>query len=371
MNIHETVARHAHEQSNPVPAVELTGVTKRFGRATAVDRVSLSLGPGELLTLVGPSGCGKSTLLRMIAGLMEPDAGEIRLGGRTVFGSSTAVPPESRSVGLVFQENTLFPHLTVWDNVAFGLKGRPKAEIATRVAEALELVELSSFTKRFPHELSGGERQRVALARALAPRPTVLLLDEPFVNLDPNLRSQVRTQTVAILRRAGASVLFVTHDQLEAMSLGDRVAVMGGGRVEQVGPPKTVFHSPANRFVASSLGEAYFLPVTMCGNGQVDCEAGRCTYRGELPGCSLEIMVRPHDVTFQPDPEGNGRIVGMEFHGAHILYEVELQSGRRLRCQLPHTTEVPPNTRVRVRVAHGHDAVVLPAHSDEPPAAQQ
>lgn len=354
----------APDQQRQPPAVELHGIVKRFGSTAAVDNVALSIESGELLTLVGPSGCGKSTLLRMIAGLMQPDAGEIRLAGRLVFGPSASVPPEDRSVGLVFQENTLFPHLNVRDNIAFGLKGKPKRQVASRVAEVLELVELGSFLKRFPHELSGGERQRVALARALAPEPTVLLLDEPFANLDPNLRSQVRGQTVEILRRAGVSVLFVTHDQLEAMSLGDRVAVMGSGRVEQVGSPKTVFHLPTSKFVAASLGEAYFLPVTLCGNGQIDCEAGRCASDCQLTSDRMEIMVRPHDVTFRVDPQGSGRVVGIEFQGAHTLYQVELPSGRRLRCQLPHTTDVPLGTAVTVQLAHGHEPVVLPARTE-------
>ncbi|MEX2587216.1 MAG: ABC transporter ATP-binding protein [Actinomycetota bacterium] len=364
MSTSELAPPRAPGQPAQPPAVELSGIVKRFGSTTAVDDVSLSIAPGELLTLVGPSGCGKSTLLRMVAGLMEPDSGEIHLAGRPVFARSVSVPPEERSVGLVFQENTLFPHLNVRGNIAFGLKGQPKGRVATRVAEVLDLVELSSFGKRFPHELSGGERQRVALARALAPEPTVLLLDEPFANLDPNLRSQVRGQTVEILRRAGASVLFVTHDQLEAMSLGDRVAVMGSGRVKQVGSPKSVFHFPTSRFVASSLGEAYFLPVTLCGNGRIDCEAGHCAYDCQPTHDRMEIMVRPHDVTFQVDPEGRGKVVGVEFQGAHILYKVQLPSGRRLRCQLPHTTDVPLGTAVSVELAHGHDPVVLPAQPE-------
>ena len=343
------------------PAVEVRHLSKRFGSTNAVDDVSIRLDRFEFLTLVGPSGCGKSTLLRMVAGLLEPDAGEILLDGRIVSSAGVWVPPEERAVGLVFQENTLFPHLTVGGNIGFGLKRRSKGEATRRVAEVLELVDLPGYGDRYPHELSGGERQRVALARAIAPAPTVLLLDEPFANLDPNLRAQVRGHTVEILRRAGASALFVTHDQTEAMSVGDRVAVMNRGRVEQVGPPKDVFHLPQSHFVASSLGEAYFLPATSRDGGELSTEAGCCPSPQSVPGPPMEIMVRPHDVTFDVDRNGDSVVTAVEFQGAFVLYEVELPSGRRIRCLLPHTVEVEPGTRVRVRLEHGHVPVVLPA----------
>jgi len=347
--------------STAVPAVEVRRASKRFGSVTAVDDVTITLAHGEFLTLVGPSGCGKSTLLRIIAGLLEPDAGEILLGGRLVSAPGSWVPPEDRGVGLVFQENTLFPHLTVAGNIGFGLARKSKGEVSRRVAEVLELVELPSHAERYPHELSGGERQRVALARAIAPQPTVLLLDEPFANLDPNLRAQVRMHTVEILRRANASALFVTHDQQEAMSVGDRVAVMGAGRIEQIGSPKTVFHLPESQFVASSLGEAYFLPASYSGNGNLHTEAGSCRAPEGLAGEDLEIMVRPHDVTFTIDPDADSTVTAVEFLGAFMLYEVELGSGRRLRCLLPHTVEVEPGTKVKVHLEHGHVPVVLPA----------
>ncbi len=347
-------------EDQPTPAVEVRGVSKRFGSTTAVDDVSIQLGAGEFLTLVGPSGCGKSTLLRMIAGLMEPDGGEIFLAGESVSSPGRFVAPEKRAVGLVFQENTLFPHLTVAGNIGFGLGRRSKPDTARRVAEVLELVELPAYGDRFPHELSGGERQRVALARAIAPEPTVLLLDEPFANLDPNLRAQVRAHTVEILRKAQASALFVTHDQQEAMSVGDRVAVMGMGRVEQIGTPKSVFHLPQSHFVASSLGEAYFLPATYNGNGSLHTEAGPCECPHDVSDSEMEIMVRPHDVTFEVDRAGDSVVTGVEFLGAFMLYEVELPSGRRLRCLLPHTVEVDPGTKVRVHLEHGHVPVLLP-----------
>jgi iron(III) transport system ATP-binding protein len=365
LTLQEVPSDRSTPQAPAIPAVEVRGVSKRFGSTTAVDDVSISLGHGEFLTLVGPSGCGKSTLLRMIAGLLEPDEGEILLNGKSASSPGRWVPPEDRAVGLVFQENTLFPHLTVAGNIGFGLGRRSKSGIAKRVAEVLELVELPAHADRYPHELSGGERQRVALARAIAPEPTVLLLDEPFANLDPNLRAQVRLHTVEILRKANASALFVTHDQQEAMSVGDRVAVMGKGRVEQIGSPKTVFHLPQSHFVASSLGEAYFLPATYSGNGSLHTEAGPCECPHDISGTDMEIMVRPHDVTFVEDPDGGSVVTSVEFLGAFLLYEVQLPSGSRLRCLLPHTVEVEPGARVQVQLAHGHVPVVLPV----PPGA--
>ncbi|CAN5744894.1 ABC transporter ATP-binding protein [soil metagenome] len=360
LTLQEPPSKRIAPEAREAPAVEVRGVSKKFGSILAVDDVSITLGRGEFLTLVGPSGCGKSTLLRMIAGLMEPDTGEILLAGKGVSSPGRWVPPEDRGVGLVFQENTLFPHLSVAGNIGFGLSRWSKADVARRVAEVLELVELPNYGSRYPHELSGGERQRVALARALAPEPTVLLLDEPFANLDPNLRAQVRAHTVEILRKAGASALFVTHDQQEAMSVGDRVAVMGRGRVEQIGPPKTVFHLPHSHFVASSLGEAYFLPATYSGNGSLHTEAGPCDCPHDVSGTEMEIMVRPHDVTFEVDRGGDSVVTAVEFLGAFLLYEVELASGRRLRCLLPHTVDVQTGTRVRVKLAHDHVPVVLP-----------
>ena len=217
--------------------LELTGVTKSYGAHPAVCGIDLAVSPGEVVTVIGPSGCGKSTLLRLAAGLERPDSGEVRVGGRVVAGS-TWVPPERRRVGMVFQDHALFPHLDVAHNVAFGLDELPRAQRAGRIAEVLELVGLGHLGRRHPHELSGGEQQRVALARALAPRPTVVLLDEPFSSLDANLRTQVRTQTLAALRETGSAAMVVTHDQTEALSMGDRLAVLKDGVVRQVGHPE-------------------------------------------------------------------------------------------------------------------------------------
>lgn len=386
------------------PAVAVDDLTRRFGSTVAVDGLSLEVGRGELVALVGPSGCGKSTILRLVAGLLEADRGEVRLGGQVVTARSTFVPPERRPVGIVFQEQTLFPHLTVAGNVSFGLRGRPGPAARQRVQEVLELVDLPGHAGRYPHELSGGERQRAALARALAPEPAVVLLDEPFSSLDRNLRVQIRTELVGILRRAGAAALFVTHDQPEAMAVGDRVAVLRAGRLEQVGTPDAVFHRPASRFVATFMGEADFLPVSRQG-GWLRTEAGACPAppgppdghgpndagsghrdpvgggpagaasgnehseaggpasggpgRQGTSGNGLVMMVRPHEVTFRSDPAGDSRVVGSEFQGGFVLYELALPSGRRLRSLQSHTVTVAPGSRVTVELAHGHTPALL------------
>ena len=238
----------------PIPSVEVLGVTRRFGDVTAVDDVSLEIAPGEFFALLGPSGCGKTTLLRLIAGFEEPDAGMVRIHGTDV----THVPPHRRPVNMVFQHYALFPHLTVQENVGFGLRYKPlpRAEHAARVAETLALVRLTGYEKRRPDQLSGGQRQRVALARALVLGPQVLLLDEPLAALDPNLRKEVQVELKSLQRSLGITFVFVTHDQEEALSMSDRIAVMNGGKVEQVGSPVQVFESPETEFVARFLGAA-------------------------------------------------------------------------------------------------------------------
>ena len=331
-------------------AVELTGVRKRFGRTVAVDDVSLSVGDGEMVALVGPSGCGKSTLLMLVAGLLEPDAGTVSIGERVVAGPRTWVPPEDRQVGVVFQDAALFPHLRVADNIAFGL-GRGE-DRAARVGELLELVDLPDLGARYPHELSGGQQQRVALARALAPRPRVVLFDEAFGNLDSGLRTSVREATLRALHGTGAAGVFVTHDQAEALAVGDRVAVMRAGRLEHVAEPADAFHAPATRFSATLLGEADFLPGQQTGDVVVT-EAGRLSAAPPAHG-PVEVMLRPHEVSFTADPAGDARVESREFRGASYVYTLRLASGAVVRSVQPHTVDTAVGTAVTLLVHPGH-----------------
>jgi len=334
----------------------LRDVRKSFGAVPALDGVSLDVRPGELLVVVGPSGCGKTTLLRAIAGLTRIDSGTIRAGAYEVAGPRTFVPPERREVGVVFQDLALFPHLDVGGNVVFGLDREP--ERRTRTAEVLDLVGLGGLGGRFPHELSGGERQRVALARALAPRPAVVMFDEPFSHLDRNLRATVREHTVEVLRAARATGVFVTHDQDEALAIGDRVAVMRAGQFEQVSEPERVFHRPANRFVATFLGEADFVPGQRTGD-RVDTAFGMLPVHDSGNGPCL-VMLRPHEVAVDEDDGADAVVTRTEFRGATVLLHVRLPDGNTVRGIRPHSAPLPVGASVSVRAMVDHPLTAFP-----------
>ncbi len=339
----------------------LDRVSKRFGSADvpAVDSLSLQVAEGEILALLGPSGCGKTTTLRLIAGLETPDTGTITLRGRIVTGPGRNVPPEERGIGIVFQDYALFPHLTVGDNAGFGLA---RGGRRTRVDEVLDLVGLAGFGSRYPHELSGGQQQRVALARALAPAPALMLLDEPFSNLDADLRAQMRDEVERILRTTGTTAVFVTHDQEEAFTLADRVGVLQAGRVEQLAPPQQLYHRPATRFVASFVGAADFLPGLVGAQGIVT-EVGTFANVDQLPaGDRVDVMIRPDDITFVPQPDGAGTITRRYFRGSETLYCIRLPSGDRVHSSQPSASVLPTGMRVRAE-AHVLHVVTFPSVS--------
>ena len=296
----------------------------------AVKDLDLEVRRGGILALLGPSGCGKTTTLRLIAGFEAPDSGTVEVGGRTVAGPQANVPPEKRRVGMVFQDYALFPHLSVEQNVAYGLPSGKKRK--GRVEEVLALTHLEGLGDRMPHELSGGQQQRVALARALAPEPAVVLLDEPFSNLDASLRVRVRSEMREILRDAGATAVFVTHDQEEALSLADEVAVMMRGTVVQSAPPETLYHCPATREVASFVGEANFLPGT-AQNDQVSCALGDIPIVGSGEG-EVDVMLRPEALVLRGLPNGQATVEDREFYGHDQLLKLRLDSGRTLRARL-------------------------------------
>ncbi len=326
----------------------MDGVSKHFNGVEAARRVSFELRKGQLLALLGPSGCGKTTTLRLIAGFEAPDVGEIEIGGRLVAGPGTHTPPEKRRVGMVFQEYALFPHLSLGDNVSFGLRGysgNPKR----RVAEVLELVGLEGLEQRMPHELSGGQQQRVALARALAPEPDLVLLDEPFSNLDAGLRVRVRAEVRGILKHANATAVFVTHDQEEALSLVDQVAIMLDGTVRQVATPRQLYYQPASREVAAFIGDSNFLPGS--GHGRwVESELGRLETQVEVWG-PVDILVRPESIDVKPAPQGAGcRVRDVVFFGHDQLVQLMVHANLSLDARLGPTYQFFPGQPVEIRV---------------------
>jgi iron(III) transport system ATP-binding protein len=334
-------------------SIRLEGVGKRFGDVVAVDRADLEVRGGELVALLGPSGCGKTTLLRTIAGFERPDAGSVELDGRAVAGGRAWVPPESRRVGMVFQDYALFPHLTASRNVGFGL---PRRERAQRVPAVLELVELHGLGERYPHELSGGQQQRVALARALAPSPAIVLLDEPWSNVDPQLRAELRQDVSAILTHLGVTALLVTHDREEAFALADRIALMRAGRIVQVDTPERLYRAPADRWSAEFVGPANVL------DGRV-VDASVHTVLGSFPanGASgrgrVGVLVRPELLELAPDPAGAAQVVSREFRGHDVVYRLRVDDVE-LVSQRPSTESVDVGTRVRITL-HDGDVVVL------------
>jgi iron(III) transport system ATP-binding protein len=346
--------------------LELDDVSKRYGETPVIEELSLSVHEGELLTLLGPSGCGKTTTLRLIAGLERPTGGTVHIEGEPVAGSGGAFqPPEERDVGVVFQEFALFPHLTARENVAFGLVDRPEAERERRVDDLLELVGLTEHGAKRPEELSGGQQQRVALARSLAPEPRLLLLDEPFSNLDVDLRVEMREEVRRILKEAGVTAISVTHDQEEAMSISDRVAVMYDGQLEQVDAPERVFQHPRSRFVASFLGHASFVAgsvegdVVRTGLGSVPLERVH-GLTAEYDGSEIDVLVRPDDVAARRAPDGNGEVVNRRYLGPTVLYRVELDTGDTIGVMHNHDEEVPLDEPVEVELAAGHDLAWFP-----------
>ncbi len=323
-----------------------TALTKSFGSTLAVDSVDLKVTRGEVLALLGPSGCGKTTLLRLIAGFEVPDRGEIRLGERELVSSRHMLPPEKRKVGLVFQDFALFPHLDTAANVAFGL---PKdADKPARVRELLSLVGLSGLERRMPHELSGGQQQRVALARALAYEPELLLLDEPFSNLDPSIRSRVRSEVKRLVESIGVTAIFVTHDQEEALSLAEQVGVMMEGSIQQIGTPEEVYTRPANRLVGEFVGGANFLRGTAV-DGFVESELGRLPVSAGFEG-DAELMIRAESLDLNDEAGQPAEVVSVEYFGHDEMLTVRLKSGKLLKVRLLASPGIAEGQSVRVQV---------------------
>ena len=327
------MAKPAPTENGNDAAVTFDAVVKRFGHVTALDHLSLAIGRGEFMTLLGPSGCGKTTLLKLAAGFLGPDAGSIAIGGQCV----NDVPTYKREIGMMFQNYALFPHMNVAENVAYGLKARrvPRHERDRRVAEALALVKLTGMEDRRPRQLSGGQQQRVALARALVINPTVLLLDEPFSALDKNLRASMQIELREIQRKLGLTTIFVTHDQNEALSLSDRMAVMSEGQIRQLGKPLEVYRRPRDRFVASFVGDTNRLRGELVSITAADAVIALGGMRikvpseplsGAQPSAPIDLFARPEHLRITPAGEPGtiaGKVVALTYHGGHVDLQIE------------------------------------------------
>jgi len=332
--------------------------------AAVLEELTLSLAQGDIGCVVGSSGCGKTTLLRAIAGLVPVASGSIDIGGQRVAGSGVDVPTEKRGVGLVFQDFALFPHLRVDENIAFGLRAVPRGERATRVQRLLDLVGLQSFARKYPHELSGGQQQRVALARALAPSPKLLLMDEPFSNLDVELRARLGAEVRQILKESGTSAILVTHDQQEAFAIADRVGVMHLGRLEQWDRPYEIYHRPGSRYVADFIGQGVFLPARVLDSRRVSIELG--VLRGDVPlpcavgcdtcgrGCHVEVLLRPDDVVHDDASPMTAQVVRKAFRGADFVYTLRLDSGQEVLALVPSHHDHAVGERIGIRLDADH-----------------
>jgi ABC-type Fe3+/spermidine/putrescine transport system ATPase subunit len=362
-------AVRAAETGSPA-RLELIGIRKALGTGVVVDGIDLHIEEGETLALLGPSGCGKTTTLRMVAGFLEPDAGEIHLSGRAVAGRGASVPTERRQLGMVFQSYAVWPHKSVFDNVAFGvaLQGLSRAELQRRVLAALDLVQLADFAKRFPGEISGGQQQRVALARAIVVEPKLLLLDEPLSNLDAALRHEMRLELKRLTKRTGMTSLYVTHDQEEALILGDRVAVMRAGRIEQIDTPEALYRRPRSRFVAGFVGASNAIPANVVERDllgarlQVEAPAFRGPFwagaeasllRAASKGDPVMVILRPEDLALAAPGSGDAdaRLIDAAFIGNR--YDVEVDAGGQTLIAHGRSLDQVRDGRVGLGIAPG------------------
>ena len=340
------------------PLLQVEALELSYDGHAAVRGLSFSLAHGAIGCLLGPSGCGKTSVLRCIAGFESPTAGRILLDGELVSSPEVGLAPEKRRVGMVFQEHALFPHLTAKRNIAFGISDRNISE--KRIQELAALTGIAELLEKYPHELSGGQQQRVALARALAPRPDLLLLDEPFSNLDTGLRERLSLELRDILKASGATVVLVTHDQHEAFAMADEIGVMREGRIEQWDSAYNLYHRPANRFVADFVGQGVFLPAKALNGRQLEIELG--TLNADMPhgGGALEVLLRPDDVIHDDAAPTQAEVVHKAFRGAEILYTLKLASGRKVLALVPSHHNHALGERIGIRLDVDHVVAFAP-----------
>ncbi|MSQ49659.1 MAG: ABC transporter ATP-binding protein [Betaproteobacteria bacterium] len=348
--------------------LEIQDLHHRYHRHEAVCGLSFSLERGAIGCLLGPSGCGKTTVLRCIAGFETPSAGRILLNGTVVSSAQISLPPEKRRVGMVFQEHALFPHLSAARNIAFGISDQELA--GERVQELATLTGITDLLQKYPHELSGGQQQRVALARALAPRPALLLLDEPFSNLDTDLRERLSQELREIIKASGATAVLVTHDQHEAFAMADEIGVVREGRIEQWDSAYNLYHRPANRFVADFVGQGVLLPAKVLNPKQIEIELG--VLEGDIPhacqsgcqvcskGCLAEVLLRPDDVIHDDAAPTQAEVVHKAFRGAEIMYTLKLASGRKVLALVPSHHNHALGERIGIRLDVDHVVAFAP-----------
>jgi iron(III) transport system ATP-binding protein len=333
--------------------LEVENLRHAYGRQEVVRGVSFGLAHGSIGCLLGPSGCGKTTVLRCIAGFEAVREGTVRLSGATVSAPGVLVPPEKRRIGMVFQDYALFPHLSVAANIAFGLHDAPGEERAARVRELAGMTGLTATLEKYPHELSGGQQQRVALARALAPRPALLLLDEPFSNLDVELRERLSLEVRDIIKASGATAVLVTHDQQEAFAMADEIGILHDGLIQQWDSAYNLYHRPANRFVADFIGQGVFVPGRAMPSGGIEIELG--LLQGDAAGASeVDVLLRPDDVVHDDAASTKAEVLHKAFRGAEILYTLRLESGRKVLALVPshHNHALGEKIGIRLDIDH-------------------
>ena len=341
-----------------MPALlEITGIQHAYNGRRVLSDFSLSLARGQIGCVLGPSGCGKTTALRCIAGFESITAGRISVGGKEVSRPGRSLPPEERRVGMVFQDYALFPHLTVAANVGFGLHRLEPSERERRIAHTLEIIGMSRSGSRYPHELSGGQQQRVALARALAPQPELLLLDEPFSNLDVDLRERLGLEIRDILKQQGMTAILVTHDQHDAFAIADEIGIMSKGSIEQWGTPYELYHRPATRFVADFVGQGAFLPGRVLAGSRIELELG--TFQSNVPqdwsqGTAVDVLLRPDDILHDDASPLQAQVLHKAFRGAEFLYTLRLPHGGRVLSLVPshHNHAVGEKIGIRLEIDH-------------------
>jgi iron(III) transport system ATP-binding protein len=333
--------------------LEVLNLSHAYGEQVVVRGLSFSLARGAIGCLLGPSGCGKTTVLRCIAGFEAVQEGEIRLAGKVVSRPGMALAPEKRRIGMVFQDYALFPHLRIADNIAFGLQRAGRAERAARLAELARLTGLADVLAKYPHEISGGQQQRVALARALAPRPELLLLDEPFSNLDVELRERLSLEVREIIRASGATAILVTHDQHEAFAMADEIGILHEGHIQQWDTAYNLYHRPVNRFVADFVGQGVFLPASRRSATELEIELG--VLQGDSNGeQNVEVLLRPDDVVHDDAAPIRAEVVHKAFRGAEILYTLRLESGRKVLALVPSHHNHALGERIGIRLDVDH-----------------